>query len=640
MQFLTTFPFLIILFIVNHVSGASTANSKAPISLSESSITDSEKLEAGLASENPIPHLCQLIKIDESASVADNNLIVETIEEKNIRILVFLVLHSIFLNSHKLFLRSLFECEKEDVEFKKYLDEKIGFRAKKRFEMSMSEYLLSQGIFGILRRPNELFKKISDDVYSFSWHYNKEKGDSIERFISKFPSLEMLTEFNSLQVYEALLGEIVHGDTTRLSVNLAIDTDIQKLTKFYMVNSKVKWFVQTSEVHMGDLGCGKDELKLVEELGIYLVDPRNEVDKFLFFKPNSPELTTLRKIVNPLGTSDTTIDRTIEMFLSRGIFHVLLYDPNNILINLTRLLELYFKSVTLKKMLHPKCDITRFFSSLGLLRGIASCEQLSYLLFKYLTRTSQDLRKKLAKFIVGMKEDEKLMLENWQFAVFDFKSEFSLCSNKNQALVAVDEMIVSNIWPSLIGRSLADAYLQSIPFKDVFFKKIAQSLPIGNNPQYTCGLYAPGDLGKVPKVQFQPSVFELNPKLYECTDVFQAIYYYRNYSKEEAASSIDIMKSLFPKDQQSDRIAKFLRNLPITSNFEDFKLFYPMLQNAYFDGTIRESDAVYLFSRRKHIPQLIICLKGLTEGKFYSNVLDKITSSDEILVVLSALKFC
>jgi hypothetical protein len=121
--------------------------------------------------------------------------------------------------------------------------------------------------------------------------------------------------------YEALLGEIVHGDTTRLSVNLAIDSDIQKLTRFYARNSKVKWFASTYKVHMIDLGYEEDELKLVENLCKYLEDWNDAKESSFFGTKVSQD--TLEKIVNRSGTSGTIINRTIEIVSSQGIFQVL-----------------------------------------------------------------------------------------------------------------------------------------------------------------------------------------------------------------------------------------------------------------------------------------------------------------------------
>jgi hypothetical protein len=304
-------------------------------------------------------------------------------------------------------------------------------------------------------------------------------------------------------------------------------------------------------------------------------------------------------------------------------------------------MELYFKSQILKSTLTPKCDISRFFSSMNLLRGISNCERLSYLLFKYLTRPSQELKDKLAKIVVDMKLKEKLMLENWQFSVMEFKSEFSLCSNENQALVSVDEMIAPNIWPSIVGKSLAESYLLNIPFNQAFAKRISHALSIGNNPQFQSGEYDPKELLRIiPKFLLKSPSKVLIPKLSISKDIYQAVYFYRNCSIDDSVLSINIMKSLLPKDPQSDRIAKFLRNLPILYDFKDFEQFYPILQDAYFHENVQNDDALFLFNSLKNNFQLITCLKGLTEGKFFSSGLDKITTPDEMLVLLYALRFC
>jgi hypothetical protein len=634
MQFLSIVTFLTTLFVTYHVYGASQEHPNPTLALSGLSSNDSERLETGLNAGFPIPQLSQMIKIDDSIPVDNDVLIVKNSEEKNILTISLFALHSIMFNSHKLFLKSIFMCEEAEVDFKKFLDRPVQ---EGSVEMNLGDFLVSQGIFGIFRKSNEFFGRICQKVEDLSVHYYREKSDRIKKFLTLLSGSPRLTEINCLVVYEAFLGEVVHKDTTKLSFKLVIRRDHANfddrryLNNIYHKYATVKWFNQSSEIHMCELGYATEELQLVQQLCNYLLN--NEDNGTGFFLKNSSAQMTLRKIVNPMGNFAIRVEEMIELVSNQGIFQALLRDSENIFANLTEMMELYLKSRAVAK-LTPQ--FPRFFSCLSLLQGIDNNEQLVNILFKYLLKT-QGVKDELGKIILAMKAEERSQFENWQFSVMEFKCNFLEVSSENQALVAVDEMRSSNMLPSIIGRSLAESYLQNTPFNQVFIKKFARTWLRGNNPQIA---NAAEDLGKIPKIQLNSSLRELNPNLYESEDIFHAVYHYRKFSGDDAVLSIDIMKNLTPKGQKSDKMIKFLRNLPVTPTLDDFKLFCPILQQAYFDGAVQEGDAALFFNRRQTVPQLFACLKGLTAGKCYSNCLDRVTVPDEILVVLSALRFC
>lgn len=192
---------------------------------------------------------------------------------------------------------------------------------------------------------------------------------------------------------------------------------------------------------MSELGYSLVELDFTDYLCNHLLNPDHITNSSKFFTDDPEHLKVLNKIVNPSGIQGGRIAELLTMVSTEGFFYALSQDADNLLGNIKQLMELFIKScIYLKKIGTPPCDFQRLLSSFNCLQGIRNNEQLGYLLFKYLVNPIKDYKAQLVGIILNMTDEEKLLLEKWQFFVFEFKSEFLASPTEQHVLFALKEM--------------------------------------------------------------------------------------------------------------------------------------------------------------------------------------------------------
>ena len=549
-----------------------------------------------------------------------------------------LILHSLYVKDSSHFKRavSLAYEDGDNLIFKSFLEQKITPREK--LETTLLEFLLSQGHFGVISNRNNklvpLLGQIVDKVDELSQSHLPSKSAKIQRITKIIPDLKIIKDEFRDKVYQTIIKEILHSDTTSRSHSLVSGEDQSILHSFYQKNSQVEWFIGCN-IYMSELGYSKNELLMSEGLFLYMINSGNKSTNG-YFSAKPAHLETLLKFLDPTGKKDPLLVTLLDAILEKGLFYAFSNDKFcKKSVKLSKLLNLFLLARIAHYRFNPWDRFTEFLLSMPALNEIKDIERLGLILLRaFYSKVSSNYEQDSwikskgedVLYIFNLSGVEKKFLEEWQMSFLGFKSKNFESPDSKFLEIFLSELAISGdeTLYNMTARSIVESHATK-SFVEIFVSNLQHA-----------NLYFSEE---------EEGTFAIITSCLEKSD--SSYQFFNNLSNSPLESSflmkvckrLEKLMPLFYSPEETNRNLIFLRSLPYNLSPEIFGKIASIFEKAYFEWTISYSDAEYMTNQSRDVKDKCkSTLRSICKSYFLADNFDSARNANDFYLLLIILQ--